>query len=78
MKVIKKIRGKVMDSKNENFLQRVNLANRQKEINRMFKEEGLTDEILKKQIEVNKKRNEHDIHDPSEVITNDDGCDYVQ
>ena len=67
-----------MDSKNENFLQRVNLANRQKEINRMFEEEGLTDEILEKQIEVNKKRNELDIHDPSEVIINEDGCDYVQ
>ena len=44
----------------------------------MFEEEGLTDEILKRQIEVNKKRNELDIHDPSEVIANEDGCDYVQ
>ena len=44
----------------------------------MFEEEGLTDEILKRQIEVNKKRNELDIHDSSEVITNEDGCDYVQ
>lgn len=62
----------------DNFLKRISLSNKQKQINKMFEEEGLTDEILKKQIEVNKKRNEHDIHDPSEVITNDDGCDYVQ
>lgn len=62
----------------DNFLKRISLSNKQKQINKMFEEEGLTDDILKKQIEVNKKRNEHDIHDPSEVITNDDGCDYVQ
>ena len=68
MKVIKKIRGNVMDSKNENFLQRVNLANRQKEINRMFEEEGLTDRVLREQLEINKRRNELDIHDPNEEL----------
>ncbi len=79
MKVIKKIRGNVMDSKNENFLQRVNLANRQKEINRMFEEEGLTDEILKKQIELNKERNRLDIHDPTETVyVDEDGKVFVQ
>lgn len=62
----------------DNFLKKISLSNKQKAINKMFEEEGLTDEILKKQIEVNKKRNELDIHDPSEVITNEDGCDYVQ
>lgn len=61
-----------------NFLKKISLSNKQKQINKMFEEEGLTDEILRKQIEVNKKRNEHDIHDPSEIIDNDDGCDYVQ
>lgn len=62
----------------DNFLKKISLSNKQKQINKMFEEEGLTDEILKKQIEVNKKRNELDIHDPSEVIANEDGCDYVQ
>ena len=57
-----------MDSKNENFLQRVNLANRQKEINRMFEEEGLTDRVLREQLEINKRRNELDIHDPNEEL----------
>lgn len=34
----------------------------------MFEEEGLTDEILDKQIEINKKRNELNLTDKSEVI----------
>lgn len=68
-----------MDSLNENFLQRVNLSNRQKEINRMFEEEGLTDEILKKQIELNKERNRLDINDPSETLyVDEDGKVFVQ
>lgn len=79
MKVIKKIRGNVMDSKNEKFLQRVNLTNRQKEINRMFEEEGLTDEILKRQIELNKERDRFDINDPSETVyVDEDGKVFVQ
>lgn len=68
-----------MDSKNEKFLQRVNLANRQKEINRMFEEEGLTDEILKRQIELNKERDRFDINDPSETVyVDEDGKVFVQ
>lgn len=68
-----------MDSLNENFLQRVNLSNRQKEINSMFEEEGLTDEILKKQIELNKERNRLDINDPSETLyVDEDGKVFVQ
>ncbi len=68
-----------MDSKNEKFLQRVNLTNRQKEINRMFEEEGLTDEILKRQIELNKERDRFDINDPSETVyVDEDGKVFVQ
>ena len=51
------------------------LRNKQKEINRMFEEEGLTDEILRKQLEINQKRNEHNIVDKKEII--DDG-EFVQ
>jgi len=39
----------------------------------MFEEEGLTDEILREQLEINKKRNELDLHDPE---SEDDG--FVQ
>ncbi len=68
-----------MGSTNENFLKRVNLSNRQKEINRMFEEEGLTDEILKKQIELNKERHKLDIHDPTETVyVDEDGKVFVQ
>lgn len=39
------------------------VVEKQKQIDKMFEEEGLTDEILKKQIELNKKINENDLHD---------------
>lgn len=39
------------------------IIEKQKQINKMFEEEGLTDEILKEQIELNKKINEEDLHD---------------
>lgn len=69
----------MMDRENEDFKKRVNLSNRQKEINRMFEEEGLTDEILKKQIELNKERHRLDIHDPTETVyVDEDGKVFVQ
>ena len=68
-----------MDRENEDFIKRVNLSNRQKEINRMFEEEGLTDEILKKQIELNRERNRLNINDPSETLyVDEDGKVFVQ
>ena len=69
----------MMDREKEDFIKRVNLSNRQKEINRMFEEEGLTDEILKKQIELNKERHKLDIHDPTETVyVDEDGKVFVQ
>lgn len=69
----------MMDRENEDFIKRVNLSNRQKEINRMFEEEGLTDEILKKQIELNRERHRLDIHDPTETVyVDEDGKVFVQ
>lgn len=62
----------------EKYIEDLRLQSKQKQINDMFEEEGLTDEILKEQLEINRKRNECDVHDPSEVIANDDGCDFVQ
>ena len=68
-----------MDRENEDFIKRVNLSNRQKEINRMFEEEGLTDEILKKQIGLNKERHKLDIHDSTETVyVDEDGKVFVQ
>lgn len=62
----------------ERYIEDLRLQSKQKQINDMFEDEGLTDEILKEQLEINRKRKEYDIHDPSEVIANDDGCDFVQ
>ena len=58
----------------DKFIKRINFRNRQKQIDRMFEEEGLTDEILKKQIQLNKERHKEDIHDSSEEAYKD----YVQ
>lgn len=46
----------------------------QKEIDDLYKKEGLTDEVLDKQIYVNKLRNAHDISDKSNRVNGE----YVQ
>ena len=44
-----------------------------------YEEQGLTDEILDKQIEINKKRNELDLPDREEFIYEDEnGKEWVQ
>lgn len=52
----------------ERYIEDLRLQSRQKQINKMFEEEGLTDEILNEQLEINKRRHELDIHDPNEEI----------
>ena len=47
-------------------------------IEEAYTKQGLTDEVLQLQVEVNKLRHEHDIHDPTEVINKDDDGEYVQ
>ena len=56
------------------MLEEIKLRNRQRYINKMFEEEGLTNQVLNEQIKINKKRNELDLTDKSEVIHKD----YVQ
>lgn len=58
----------------EKYIENLRLQNKQKLINEMFEEEGMTDEILKEQLEINKKRHELDIHDPTLTLHED----YVQ
>lgn len=50
------------------------LVKMQKEVDKLYDEQGLTDEVLDKQIEINKLRHEHDITDNSNKINGD----YVQ
>lgn len=47
----------------------------QKKVDKEYEEKGLTDHVLEKQIEINKKRNELDIPDPNQP-TNKEG--FVQ
>ena len=47
----------------ERFIKEINIRNRQKAIDRMFEEEGLTDEVLKKQLQLNREKHKEDIHD---------------
>lgn len=56
----------------ERYIESLRLQSRQKQINKMFEEEGLTDEILKEQLEINRKRNELDIHDPNHEVNDDE------
>lgn len=46
----------------------VHLRNEQRALNRKYEEEGLTDEVLDKQIELNRLRHEHDISDESKRV----------
>ena len=58
----------------ELFIEDLKLRNRQRYINKMFEEEGLTNKVLNEQIKINKKRNELNLTDKSEKIHKD----YVQ
>lgn len=53
-------------------IQRINLKRtldkEQDKINKMFEEEGLTDRVLDKQIELNQKRNKHNISDKTNIL----------
>lgn len=53
------------------FLKKLQLKNRQRAINKKYDKEGLTDEILDAQIELNKLRNELDIPDSSKKVHKD-------
>ena len=50
------------------------LKKKQKEVDELYEEHGLTDEVLDKQIAINKLRHAHDIPDESEMVHED----YVQ
>ena len=53
------------------IIQAWNLNRKQADLNKKYELYGLTDEILDKQVELNKKRHELDIHDKTNVIYED-------
>ena len=50
------------------------LDKKQKVVDEIFKENGLTDEVIEMQLEINCLRNQEDVADSSEIIYGD----YVQ
>lgn len=55
----------------ELYIEDLKLRNKQRYVNRMFEEEGLTDRVLREQLEINKRRNELDLHDSTEEINDE-------
>lgn len=60
-----------MTDKIKRYLKKIGLKNRQKRINKKYEKEGLTDEILNEQLEINKLRNELNIPDDQEKVYED-------
>lgn len=50
------------------IIQAWNLKREQEKLNKEFEKNGLTDEVLEKQIEINEKRNKLNIPDESEFV----------
>lgn len=57
-----------MSDKDERFLKQIQLKNKQRAIDKQYAKEGLSDEVLDAQIELNQLRNELDIPDESNFI----------
>lgn len=53
------------------FYYRWRLSKKQEEVNRLYEENGLTDEVFEKQLLINKERHERNISDETQL--NDDG-----
>lgn len=60
-----------MMDKPRRYLKKIGLKNRQKRINKKYEKEGLTDEILNEQVEINRLRNELNIPDDQEKVYKD-------
>lgn len=56
------------------FIKDINLKNRQRQINKQFEKEGLSDDVLDKQVALNMERHKLDKHDGSKKVFED----YVQ
>lgn len=57
-----------MMDKAKRYLKVIQIKNKQRVVNKQYKEEGVTDEVFEKQLEINRLRNKHDISDSSKRI----------
>ena len=64
-----------MEDKATLYQKKIQLKNLQRQLNKDFKEQGLTDEILERQVELNRRRHELDIPDELEETLHEE---YVQ
>lgn len=55
----------------EKFIKKINLRNKQRIVNKKYREDGLTAEVLEMQMEINTERYLYDIPDPDDL--NDEG-----
>ena len=60
--------------KARNYLRKIQYKNRQRSINKQYQKEGLTDDVLRKQVELNQQRHKHNIPDSHHKIFKE----YVQ
>ena len=56
----------------EKFIKKINLRNKQRIVNKKYREDGLTAEVLEMQMEINTERYLYDFPDDSEGV--DDFC----
>lgn len=54
--------------KAKQFLHKIQIKNKQRIVDKKYDEEGLTDEVLDAQLEINRLRHEHDISDPTKKL----------
>lgn len=60
-----------MLDKDELYLKKIGLKNNQRALDKQYAREGLSDEVLEKQVEINCLRHELDIPDESKIIFED-------
>ena len=54
--------------KAKQYLRKIQIKNKQRAINKAYEKDGLTEEILDAQIELNRKRHQHNITDKTKRI----------
>lgn len=54
--------------KARNYLRKISFKNKQRAINKQYAKEGLTDEVLLKQVELNQLRHKHNISDETKQV----------
>ena len=53
------------------FFKKISLKNKQKHVNKLYERDGLTDEVLNLQVQINQERNDYNITDEDEKIYKD-------